>query len=55
MTGPTALAVEGEQLCGLAWLDGLLWYSDAGLEAIMAVDPVTAAVVTRLAHPGGGR
>ncbi|HEV2887074.1 MAG TPA: hypothetical protein VGX49_09215 [Jatrophihabitans sp.] len=49
---PTALPVEGEHLCGLAWLDGLLWYSDAGLESIIAVDPVTGAVVTRLACPG---
>jgi len=52
MSGPTALPVQGERLCGLAWLDGLLWYSDAGLEAILAVDPATAAVVTRLACPG---
>ena len=47
-----AWPVEGRRLCGLAWLDGLLWYSDAGLAAITAVDPVTAATVTRLRCPG---
>ena len=46
-----SLSVEGEQLCGLAWLDGLLWYSDAGLEAIVAVDPLTGAQATRLPCP----
>ncbi|HEX8079356.1 MAG TPA: hypothetical protein VF557_04030 [Jatrophihabitans sp.] len=51
-SGASALPVEGDQLCGLAWLDGLLWYSDAGLEAITAVDPVNGAVVTRLPCPG---
>jgi sugar lactone lactonase YvrE len=47
-----ALRVEGSHLCGLAWLDGLLWYSDAGLEQIVAVDPATGVVASRLPCPG---
>ena len=47
-----SLRVEGSHLCGLAWLDGLLWYSDAGLEEIVAVDPATGAVASRLPCPG---
>jgi len=46
-----SLPVEGGQLCGLAWLDGLLWYSDAGLQAIVAVDPLTGARIARLPCP----
>ncbi len=45
------LLVEGDQLCGLAWLDGLLWYSDAALAAITAVDPRTGDRITRLPCP----
>lgn len=33
------LPVAGRHLCGLAWMDGLLWYSDADTEDIVAVDP----------------
>jgi len=44
--------VAGEQLCGLAWLGGLLWYSDAGLEQIIAVDPESGAEERRLPCPG---
>jgi len=47
-----ALRVEGAHLCGLAWLGGLLWYSDAGLEQIIAVDPTTGVVASRLPCPG---
>lgn len=46
------LPVEGSHLCGLAWLDGLLWYSDAGLEEIIAVHPATGDVASRLSCPG---
>jgi len=46
------VTVEGEHLCGLAWLDGLLWYSDSGLEEILAVDPESGEVVRRLPCPG---
>lgn len=46
------LRVEGSHLCGLAWLDGLLWYSDAGLEEIIAVDPARGSVASRLPCPG---
>lgn len=47
-----ALRVEGSHLCGLSWLGGLLWYSDAGLEQIIAVDPTTGVVASRLPCPG---
>lgn len=47
-----ALRVEGSHLCGLTWLEGLLWYSDAGLEEIVAVDPITGSVASRLPCPG---
>jgi hypothetical protein len=43
-----AIRVEGRHLCGLAWLDGLLWYSDGTLDEIMAVDPESGAVAERL-------
>ena len=53
MTGAetAALPVPGRQLCGLAWLDGLLWFSDAVLDEIMAVDPDTGAVEHRVPCP----
>jgi hypothetical protein len=47
-----AVPVDGSHLCGLAWLGGLLWYSDAGLEELIAVDPDTGAVASRLPCPG---
>lgn len=47
-----SIPVEGAHLCGLAWLDGLLWYSDAGLEEIVAVDPAGGDVAARLRCPG---
>jgi sugar lactone lactonase YvrE len=47
----TELRVEGDHLCGLTWLDGRLWYSDAGLEEILAVAPETGAVEARLPCP----
>jgi len=46
-----SLWVEGSHLCGLTWLGGRLWYSDAGLEAIVAVDPGTGEVLARLSCP----
>ncbi len=48
----SALAVEGEHLCGLTWLEGLLWYSDSGLDEILAVDAASGEVVRRLPCPG---
>jgi hypothetical protein len=47
-----AIPVEGRHLCGLAWLDGLLWYSDGTLEEIIAVDPETGEVAERLTCRG---
>jgi len=47
-----ALRVPGSHLCGLTSLDGLLWYSDGGLDEIIAVDPETGEVVSRLPCPG---
>ena len=47
-----AIAVEGRHLCGLAWLDGLLWYSDGTLDQIIAVDPETGEVAERLTCRG---
>lgn len=47
-----AVRVPGRHLCGLTWLDGLLWYSDHGLDEIIAVDPATGAVVNRFPCPG---
>jgi hypothetical protein len=47
-----AVGVEGAHLCGLTWLEDLLWYSDAGLEQIIAVDPASGAVAARVACPG---
>jgi hypothetical protein len=45
------LRVDGDHLCGLTWLGDHLWYSDAGLEQIVAVDPDTGDIVTRLSCP----
>ncbi len=47
----TAIPVEGRHLCGLAWLDDLLWYSDGSLHEIIAVDPGTGDVAGRLPCP----
>ena len=47
-----AIPVQGRHLCGLAWLDGLLWYSDGTLDQIMAVDPETGEVAERLTCRG---
>jgi hypothetical protein len=47
-----AFRVPGRHLCGLTALDGLLWYSDGGLDEIVAVDPETGEVARRLACPG---
>ena len=48
----SGVRVAGDHLCGLTWLEGLLWYSDAGLEQIVAVDPVNGAEASRLPCPG---
>lgn len=45
------LPVEGTHLCGLTWWDGLLWYSDADLAQVFAVNPRTAAIVRSIACP----
>jgi glutamine cyclotransferase len=45
------IPVPGERLCGLAWLNGLLWYSDASLEQILALDPETGQIRKRIACP----
>jgi glutamine cyclotransferase len=46
------IAVDGERLCGLTWLDGLLWYSDSVLDQIVAIDAATGRVVRRISCPG---
>jgi DNA-binding beta-propeller fold protein YncE len=51
-TEEIALRVPGRHLCGLTSLGGLLWYSDHGLDEIIAVDPETGAVVSRFPCPG---
>jgi hypothetical protein len=45
------IAVPGKRLCGLTWIDGLLWFSDAGLEQILAVDPESGRVIRTIACP----
>ncbi len=47
-----AIPVEGRHLCGLAWLDGLLWYSDGTLDQIIAVDPENGEIAERLTCRG---
>ncbi|HEV3001240.1 MAG TPA: hypothetical protein VGW75_10925 [Solirubrobacteraceae bacterium] len=47
-----ALPVRGRHLCGLTWLDGLLWYSDGTLDRIFGVDPGTGAVEAELVCRG---
>lgn len=50
MTRPEtkAIRVRGRHLCGLTWLDGLLWYSDGTLDRIFGVDPDTGDVAAEL-------
>jgi glutamine cyclotransferase len=43
--------VPGERLCGLTWLNDLLWYSDAGLDQILALDPATGQIVKTMECP----
>ena len=43
------IVVPGQRLCGLTWMDGLLWFSDAGLEQILAIDPESGR--TLWSHP----
>jgi hypothetical protein len=45
------IAVAGQRLCGLTWVDGVLWFSDAGLEQILAVDPESGRIVRTIACP----
>jgi hypothetical protein len=47
-----AVRVRGRHLCGLAWLGGLLWYSDGTLDKIIAVDPDTGDVARELTCRG---
>ena len=47
-----AMPVERRDLCGLAWLDGLLWWSDGTLDQIVAVGPETGDVAERLTCRG---
>lgn len=49
---PAGFRVAGGRLCGLTVLDGLLWYSDAALQQILAVDPATGARVRAIPCPG---
>jgi hypothetical protein len=46
------VSIPGRRLCGLTWMDSLLWYSDAALEQILAVDPSRGEVVRRIGCPG---
>lgn len=46
------IPVPGERLCGLTWMQQHLWFSDAGLEQILAVAPQTGQIVKRIACPG---
>lgn len=46
------IPVPGERLCGLTWMQQHLWFSDAGLEQILAVAPETGQIVKRIACPG---
>lgn len=44
--------VPGEHLCGLTCLNGFVWFSDARLEQILALDPNTGKIIRRLSCPG---
>lgn len=46
------VAVRGDNLCGLTWWGELLWYADADLQQVVAVDPYTADVLHSIACPG---
>lgn len=46
------IPVNGEQLCGLTWTGEFLWFSDAVLQQIQAVDPQTGKVVQKIECPG---
>lgn len=46
------IPVRAQRLCGLTWLNSALWFSDAGLEQIFAVNPESGAVVKAIDCPG---
>jgi hypothetical protein len=46
------IPVEGERLCGLTFVDGLLWFSDASLEQILAVRIDNGQIERRIVCPG---
>lgn len=43
------IPIDGEKLCGLTFADGLLWFSDAALQQIAAVDIEKRRIVRRIA------
>jgi len=45
------IPVPGERLCGLTWFANLLWFSDAGLNQIFAVDPASGEIPRRIDCP----
>src|SRR5688572_15011826 len=46
------IPVAGQRLCGLTWMGQVLWFSDAALEQIFAVDPHNGLVVHKIDCPG---
>lgn len=43
-----SIAVDGQRLCGLTWMNQALWFSDAALEQVLAVVPRTGKIVRRV-------
>jgi hypothetical protein len=45
------ISVDAEHLCGLTWFGESLWFSDAGRERVVAVDPYDGEVLTVIGCP----
>jgi hypothetical protein len=45
------IPVQALRLCGLTWSGQFLWFSEAGLNQIMALDPYTGEIVSAISCP----